>query len=155
LKKNKRTQFSFKLQQDAPEGGIVKGKNINVPSGIGKDAYPDIKVPVKVEHTRTTGYGGGGGGGNKKMDIPPQNNRPPQNQQPRRVPVPQQTDEDDDGGQAPPPRRTGPPPRGRLPRQTNDDDDDNGGGQAPPPRRTGRLPMPGMGGPPRMPIPPM
>jgi len=148
LKKKKKTNFTFGPDGQAPEGGILKGKSIKVPPGIGKDAYPDIKEPVRVEHTRTTG-GYGGGGEKKKMDIPPQNNRP--NPQPRRgIPPPRQQNDEDDGQDAPPPRRTGPPPRGRIPPRSQDNDDD--GQDAPPPRRTGRLPMTGI---PRMPLPPM
>jgi len=136
LKKNKRTQFNFQVQQDAPEGGQVKGKSIKVPPGLGKDAYPDIKEPVRVEHTRTTG--GYGGGGNRQMDIPPQNNQPP-----------------------PPGRIRLPPPSRRVPPPSNDDGDNGTDNQddAPPPTRRippgrlpgrGGLPMPGMRGPPPM-----
>jgi len=79
LKKKKRTQFNFQMDQNAPEGGVLKGKSIKVCAGLGKDAYPDIKEPVKVNHTRTVGgYGGGGNNDNqppKRMEIPPPGNR--------------------------------------------------------------------------------
>jgi len=129
LKKKKRTQFTFQIQQDAPEGGQIKGKNIKVPAGIGKDAYPDIKEPVRVEHTRTTGYGGGE---TRKMDIPPQNTQkgfPP----PRRGLPPRNVQQDDEDPN-PPPRR-GPsrlPPRNQpQDEENNDQEEDN----PPPPRR--------------------
>jgi len=55
LKKKKKTNSTFQSDGQAPEGGILKGKSVKVPPGLGKDAYPDIKEPTRVEHTRTTG----------------------------------------------------------------------------------------------------
>jgi len=153
LKKKKKTQFSFQLQQDSPEGGLLKGKKIMVPPGLGKDAYPDIHEPVKVEHTRTYGVSGYENNNTRKMDIPPQNTGrtpPPRGGRlpPRNVPPPEENDDNGDDGQEdynPPPRRM--PPPGRLPprNQPQDNDEDNEVDSTPPPRRMpgGRgLPLP-------------
>jgi len=141
LKKKKRVQFNFQVQQDAPDGGMLKGKSVKAPPGIGKDAYPDIREPVKVEHTRGN-YGGGGE--SRQMEVP-SNNRPPPSS--RRGPPSNNNDDD-----APPPSRRLPPPTRRVPPSNNNNDDD-GDNQAPPPTRRlppGRLPLPGRGGPPPM-----
>jgi len=108
LKKKKRTQFNFQVVQEAPDGGLVKGKSIKAPPGLGKDAYPDIKEPVKVEHTRG-GYSGYGDE-RRQMEIPPQNNRAPP---PGRGNRNNNNNGDDDDDQAPPKRSTGrlPSPR--------------------------------------------
>jgi len=153
LKKKKKTQFSFQLQQDSPEGGLLKGKKIMVPPGLGKDAYPDIHEPVKVEHTRTYVVSGYENNNTRKMDIPPQNTGrtpPPRGGRlpPRNVPPPEENDDNGDDGQEdynPPPRRM--PPPGRLPprNQPQDNDEDNEVDSTPPPRRMpgGRgLPLP-------------
>jgi len=151
LKKKKRTQFNLQMDQNAPEGGMLKGKTIKVGAGLGKDAYPDIKEPVKVNHTRTVGGYGGGGGNNdnqppKRMEIPPPSNRGPPGRGPGRLPPrnnPPQDDDGDDGDDSnPPPRRQGPP--GRLPPRNNPPQDDGGGSNPPPRRQPGRMPMPGM-----------
>jgi len=143
LKKKKRTQFSVQMQQDAPDGGMVKGKSIKVPPGIGKDAYPDIKEPTKVEHTRTTGYGKSDP---KKMDMPPPTNFRDKFPPPRRGGMPpRNTEPEDDNGDDqdynPPPRRG---PSRLPPRNTEPEDNDEDQNSNPPPRRiTGRmLPLP-------------
>jgi hypothetical protein len=36
--KGKKTKYTWQLNQKAPEGGILKGKKILVPPGLGRDA---------------------------------------------------------------------------------------------------------------------
>jgi len=121
------------------EGGLLKGKNVKVPPGIGKDAYPNIKEPQKVTHTRTT-YKPEPIQNNISIDIP-NNNGPPNRGPGRQVPpprnLPNPSNDDENTGQP-----------GRLPGRLPPRNSDLGGG-------TGRLPPRRGDGPPgRMRLPP-
>jgi len=134
LKKKKKATLQFALQQDAPEGGALKGKTVKVPPGIGKDAYPNIKEPQKVVHTRSEYKPVPR---NKTEDVP-NNNNPPRRLPPRNVPEP--TDDNDSPPPSNPPGRLPPgrlPPR-NVPKQQDDDDppQTNPSGRLPP----GRVP---------------
>jgi len=127
LKKKKKATLQFLPQQDAAEGGLLKGKNVRVPPGIGKEAYPNLKEPQKVTHTRTTYKPEPLKNDNISIDIP-NNNGPPNRGPGRQVPPPRNlpnTGNDGDTGRLPP---------GRLPPRNSDM---GGTGRLPPPRRDG------------------
>jgi len=172
LKKRKKATLNFQQFPEAPEGGQVKGKSCKVPAGIGKDAYPDIKEPQKVAHTRSTYQNKLVDNSNSiDMNQPPRNSNPPpsgRNPPPSRVPPgrfpPRNEDGDEGNDDSPPPFRVPPtrapggntgrnptrlPPRPLPTSESNDTEVDN---SSPPPTRTnpGRLP-PGRSG--RMPLP--
>eukprot|EP01130_Rhizamoeba_saxonica_P005235 TRINITY_DN209_c0_g1_i1.p1 TRINITY_DN209_c0_g1~~TRINITY_DN209_c0_g1_i1.p1 ORF type:complete len:1059 (-),score=289.97 TRINITY_DN209_c0_g1_i1:43-3219(-) len=89
LKRRKKPiTFTFMPNPSAPEDGLLKGKRITVPPGIGKDAYPTLREPEQATHTRT------------EYNRPGGNNPPPSRAGPP------------GGG---PPSRGGPPPRGGPP----------------------------------------
>jgi len=114
------------------EGGLLKGKTVKVPPGIGKDSYPNIKEPVKVTHTRTT-YKPEPIQNNISIDIP-NNNGPPNRGPGRQTPPPRNlpntgSEETPDQGR---PSRL---PPGRLPPR-NSESNGSGPGRLPP-RRDG------------------
>jgi len=127
LKKKKKATLQFLPQPDAQEGGLLKGKAVKVPPGIGKDAYPNLKEPQKVTHTRTT-YNPQPIQNNVSIDIP-NNNGPPNRGPGRQVPPPRNLpnpSSDENSGQ---PSRL---PPGRLPPRNSE----SGGGPGRlPPRR--------------------
>jgi len=115
------------------EGGLLKGKTVKVPPGIGKEAYPNLKEPQKVTHTRTT-YKPEPIQNNISIDIP-NNNGPPNRGPGRQVPPPRNLpnpgNEENNSDQGRPSRL----PPGRLPPR-NSESTGSGPGRLPP-RRDG------------------
>jgi myosin-1 len=99
--KNKKTKYVWQQNSKAPEGGVLKGKKILVPPGLGRDAYPNLVEPQKpvVQQTNYAETYGSSKRQNSARPIP-QNPSPVQSV-PVKRPLP---------GPGPGPRSRGPAP---------------------------------------------